>query len=112
VANTWRTFIFTCWFNLKCIRKNQFLVLDALILSHPFIRNHWAILLRSIRLVQINPAQFDLEGLFSGKLLHLNALIERLDLILMSGKILTVIIIIFCLINSKDNLFLYLEYLH
>uniref|UniRef100_A0A915MB29 WASH complex subunit 4 n=1 Tax=Meloidogyne javanica TaxID=6303 RepID=A0A915MB29_MELJA len=64
-------------------------VLDALILTHPFLREHWAVLLRSVRLVQFNPAQFDLEGLSSGRLQHLNALIERLDLVLMNGKILT-----------------------
>uniref|UniRef100_A0A914LG48 Uncharacterized protein n=6 Tax=Meloidogyne TaxID=189290 RepID=A0A914LG48_MELIC len=68
---------------------STFAVLDALILSHPFLREHWAVLLRSVRLVQFNPAQFDLEGLSSGRLQHLNALIERLDLVLMNGKILT-----------------------
>ncbi|KAL7072493.1 hypothetical protein ACQ4LE_007943 [Meloidogyne hapla] len=66
-----------------------FAVLDALILSHPFLREHWAVLIRSVRLVQFNPAQFDLEGLSTGRLQHLNALIERLDLVLMNGKILT-----------------------
>nr|CAD2203053.1 unnamed protein product [Meloidogyne enterolobii] len=68
---------------------STFAVLDALILSHPFLREHWAVLLRSVRLVQFNPAQFDLEGLSTGRLQHLNALIERLDLVLMNGKILT-----------------------
>ena len=82
-------------FLLKLFSYKNFLVLDALILSHPFLREHWAVLLRSVRLVQFNPAQFDLEGLSSGRLQHLNALIERLDLFLMNGNILTVNIFYF-----------------
>ncbi|KAF7640356.1 hypothetical protein Mgra_00000175 [Meloidogyne graminicola] len=66
-----------------------FTVLDTMILAHPFLRDHWVALIRSVRLVQFNPAQFDLEGISSNRLQHLNALIERLDLVLMNGKILT-----------------------
>lgn len=61
---------------------------DEVTRAHPFLSQHWSQFVRSIRLVQHNPSQFELHAHQAGaRLQQLNAEIARLDAELMGGDI-------------------------